>query len=108
MLEVGGQQVEFMLPEGPIVRQPVEGVLHGTGREARMAHPTAPLHVGEPGPGQHADVLGDGRKRHREALGELADAALTNGEASEDGAPRRVGERCKCGVEGIGWVNHMV
>ena len=101
MLEVGGQQVEFMLPEGPIVRQPVEGVLHGTGREARMANPTAPLHVGESGPGQHADMLGDGWKRHGEALGEFADAALTREEASEDRAPRRVGERREGGVEGI-------
>ena len=101
MLEVGGQLVEFMLPEGPIVRHPVEGVLHGTRREARMAHPTAPLHVGESGPGQHAHVLRHGRKRHGEALGELADAALTREEASEDRAPRRVGERREGGVEGI-------
>ncbi len=63
----------------------------------------------EPGALEHADVLGDGRQRHVEPAGELADGMIAGGEPGEDFAPGRIGEGGERDVESLhAMVNHLV
>ena len=56
---------------------------------------------------QHVDVLDDGRQRHRERLGELADRGRALAQPGDDRAPARVGEGTEGPVErGIGNGRH--
>ena len=53
------------------------------------------------GPFEHLDVLGDGRKRQLEGLGELVDVRFALGEPGQDRSTRRVGQRGEGLVEPI-------
>ncbi len=60
----------------------------------------AMLHGGhQPGRLEDAQVLEDGRQRHVERLGQLADRRPAAGQPRQHGAARRVGERAKHRVQ---------
>src|SRR5207244_12679122 len=94
--------MEALLPEAPIVLQPVRGVLEGTrlepaGPPLRLA--TARDQTGGPQP---PEVLGDRGKAHREGLGQLRDRRLARAEASKDRAPGGIGQGRDGSVEARG------
>ena len=49
---------------------------------------------------QHAEVLGDGRKRDVEGRGEFGNGGFAQCETSQNGAAGGVGERAEGGVQG--------
>jgi hypothetical protein len=57
---------------------------------------------------QYSQVFGNRRQRHVERLGQFSHAANAVGEASEDGAAGRIGQRGKREVERCVIFNHMV
>jgi len=63
----------------------------------------------QPGFLQRFDVLGGPGEGHVEGGGELADTALTSGEALENGPPGGIRQRVKHGVQMCALLfNHMV
>src|SRR5262245_48061564 len=96
------QTIETLLPDAPILLQPVGGVLEWT----RLEPAGPPLRLttagDQAGALQHLEVLGDGGQAHREGRGQLHDRDLTRGEAGEDRAPGGVGEGGEGGAEAIG------
>ena len=58
---------------------------------------------------EHPQVARDRRRRHLERGGQISDGSLAAGEALEDTAPDRIGQRREDGVEGAGSIlNHRV
>src|SRR6516165_8380484 len=97
LFEVVVHPVEARLPDGPVAVRPGRDLLQRC--RVQGARPVlgslAPYH--QPGPFQHLDVFGDGRKRHLERLGELVDSRPAFGETGKDRSPGRVGQ----GGEGL-------
>jgi hypothetical protein len=108
LFEVGCEHIELGLPELSVVRDPRERVAHRDSMERRSAHSTFLLYRCQSRALQHAHVLGDRRKRHRESRRKLADRAVAGGESCEDVAPSGIGESEERVVEGAGTVNHTV
>jgi hypothetical protein len=108
LFQVGREHVELGLPELSVVRDPRERIAHRHRMERSPAHSPFLLHRREPGALQHAYVLRDRRKRHRETRCELADRAIAGSEAREDVAPGGIGEGEEGGIESAGMVNHVV
>src|SRR5262245_53308023 len=91
--------LEAALPEPPIPLQPVGRILERLGLEVGGTE-LRPLLAGDQSRClEHLEVLRDGLDRDREAAGELAEAGVTLGEALQDRAPGRVGERGEGPVE---------
>lgn len=87
---------------------PLGGVPEWRGTKRGASHAAIAAHDGETGTLQHPHVLRDRGEGHVEPPGELADRLLAGGEAREDLAPRRIGERAERAVEGALMVNHSV
>jgi len=106
--QVRRQLIELECPESAVLLHPGRGVTHRCGDERGPPRATLALYACEAGTLEHAHVLGDGRERHREARGELADRAIAVRQARDDRAPRRIGQRGESGVERGMTVNHVV
>ena len=100
--------IELRFPESSIPLDPLECPAHRGGIDRGAPDAPTPFHRRAAGPLEHVDVLRDGRQRHVEASGELADRSVAEGEAGEDLAPRRVGERGEGRVQHERMVNHVV
>src|SRR5438876_7099175 len=97
LCEVVVHPVEAGLPDGPVLLGPGRDLLEWCGVEGARAVLGSLTPYDQPGPHQHLDVLGDGRKRHLERLGELVDGRPTFCETGQDRSPCRVGQ----GGEGL-------
>ncbi len=88
-----------LFPEFPIALEVLRGFGKRLGFEAARATLGACGVRNEAGALEHLEMLGDGGLAHREGLRELGDGCFAGGEASEDGAPRGIGEGGEGGVE---------
>lgn len=104
-----GQGVELSLPKASVAFDPFPGGSHGLRDEAAAPNPSVFRAGEEPGILQNPKVLRDGRERHVERLGQVADRGLSPRQSRQDttaGGIRQGGEgRVQCA---IGIVNHMV
>src|SRR6516225_7140394 len=93
LAEIVVEAIKAVVPKMPVVLEPLGSVLERPG--GNPAGPPLGLAAApdQPGALQHLQVLRDRGKAHCEGFGELADRGLARGEACEDRAPRRVGER---------------
>src|SRR3954471_15251834 len=96
------EPVHPRLPRPGAGLHPRDGVVERVG-----LHPARPPLRGaaahdEPRPLEHLQVPRDGREAHRQRLGELADRRLALGEAGQDRAARRIGERGEREAELVG------
>src|SRR5262249_13091932 len=96
------QTVETLLPEPPILLQPVAGVLERPGVEAAGPQLRLAAAGDQAGALQHLEVLGDGRQAHREGRGQLHDRDIAGSEAGKDRAPGGVGEGGEGSAETVG------
>src|SRR5208283_3198650 len=87
------EAIEALLPETPIVLQPVGRVLEWTGLELARAPLRLTSTRDQAGAFQNLEMLGDGGKAHREGLSQLRYRGLARGEAGQNRAPGGVGER---------------
>jgi len=106
--QIRRELIELELPELPVAFDPGRRLPHRRGDEGSTTDATLLLDAREPRALEHADVLGYRGEAHVEPRRELADRPVTGGEASENRAPRRIGERAEGGVESRLLVNHMV
>src|SRR6185312_7971222 len=108
-LEVIVEAVEPLLPEPPIVVEPLVDALEGS-RFEPAGPPLRRAAAGDqPGIFQHFQMLRDRGSADFERSGELADGGLAKGETRENRAPRRVGEGEERGAEAVGHLdNHLV
>src|SRR5579863_5430448 len=102
------EAIEPLFPVSTIVFEPIDSILQWR----RLQPAGAPLRVtstcDEPATLQDLEVPGDGGQRYVERLGEIVDGCLSRGEAREDGAPRRIGERGERDAELIGGCHRFV
>src|SRR5215468_2973804 len=93
LFEVVVHPVKAGLPDGPVTFSPGRDLFQWCRVQGARSvlGSLAPHH--QPGPFQHLDVFGDGRKRHLERLSELVDGRPAFGETGEDRSPGRVGQR---------------
>ena len=95
------EALEVRVPDGPILLEP--GV--GFAKRLPVEPPGPPLGIlsngDEPRPLENFQVFGDRGLADREWFRELRDRCLAAREASQNGAPRRIGEREKRGIEAI-------
>src|SRR6516165_5949896 len=100
--EIVVEAIKAVIPKMPVLLEPLGSVLERPG--SNPAGPPLGLAAApdQPGPLQHLQVLGDCWKAHCKGFGELADRGFAPGEACEDRAPRRIGERGVGGTEVIG------
>jgi hypothetical protein len=97
------------LPESAVLGDPGGGVLHGRGYEAAAMDSAINLAFEKAGGFEYAEMLGNGRERNAEGLGELRHGGFPKSKTSEDGAAGGIGESAEGGVErAVGIVNHMV
>ena len=96
------EAIELFGPETAIAFEPVRRVAERRGVDPAAAPLRFAVARDQTGALQHLQVLGDGRQGHLEGMGELADRGLAEGEAGQDGPPRRVGESGKGGAERVG------
>src|SRR2546423_11843723 len=82
--EVVVHPVEAGLPDGPVLLRPGRDLFERGGVERTGSVLGALTPSDQPGPFQHLDVLGDGRERQLERLGELLDSSLTPCENGQD------------------------
>src|SRR5262249_26073396 len=73
------QAVETLLPETPVLLQPVGGVLERTGFEPAGPQLRFTAAGDQTGPLQRLEVLGDGGQAHGEGRGQLHDRGLARG-----------------------------
>jgi hypothetical protein len=91
------------------VVEPVERPRERGAREVHAVQPPVALAHHEPRALEHAHVPRDGRRRHLERLGELADGGRAGRKALQHMAASGVGERREHGVERVDvTINHMV
>jgi len=85
-------------------------VLHGSRVERAPHRPADLLALDEAGPGEDAEVLQDGRERHRERCGDLARRpSAAHAQHVENCPSRRIGEGREGAIERRRLkVNHMV
>jgi len=88
-----------LVPEPAVALDPLGGAAKRRAHEAAPAHAAVALDPGQSRSLQDANVLGDRGEGDREVAGQLADRGLAAGEAGEDGAAGRVGERGEGPVE---------
>ena len=93
------EPIEALLPDVPVGHGPFGHVLE----RLRLDPARSPLRLAaahdQPGPLQHAQVLGHGRHAHVEGLRQLGDRALAHRQPGENRAAGRVGERGKRGAQ---------
>ena len=107
--EVLRELIELKIPKLPIVLDPLGGLPHRCGDERRASHTAISADVGESCALEHANVLRDGRERHVEARGELADRPLAAGEPRYERPSCGISEGAEGAVEaGRVLVNHVV
>jgi len=113
-LLIGGLQkllqgVELSFPKLLIVVDPGSSVLQRSWCEPAPVEASVNFASQQTAGFQNAQVLGNRRKRHLEGCCERFDSSFAGTEASQDSAPRGIGE---CGERGIqrslGIVNHTV
>src|SRR5579872_844829 len=96
------ETIETLLPETPIVFDPLGGILE----RARLEPARTPLRLApardEPRALQYLEMLGNRGKAHLEGLGEFGDRGLAGREAREDRATSGIGKRCEGRAELIG------
>jgi hypothetical protein len=93
------QSVEGLFPERAMLRDPVGGGGERFRIEATAVDASFASALQETGVFENSQVFRDGGQRHIEGLREVGDAGFSKREASEDGAPRRVGESRERSVE---------
>ena len=91
------EAVESVLPQRAVLGDPTLGPFQAAGLEAARAHPTDLLGPDHAAVLQDLDVLHDGRERHGERLGEVADRDRAPAQPLDHRATRRVGQ----GPEGV-------
>jgi hypothetical protein len=92
-VEKSGEALDARAPEGLVLGDPVDERLEAGGFGAVIDVATDATISYEAGAAQGGEVLGDGWLRDGEARGNLGDAGFAVGEAFEDGATGRIGER---------------
>jgi hypothetical protein len=97
--EVGGEQVELVLPETAIAIDPLHRVAQRLDLERSASRASLALNAREASALQHADVLRDRHKRDVIARRELADGVRPRGEPAQNVAPRGIGEGSERRVE---------
>src|SRR3989440_363147 len=108
-LEIPVQRLQTCLPECSVVIDPLPGLREGTGLEPAPGLPAAAPAAHQPCLFEDLDVLRDGRERHREGCGELAERQLPRGEARQDRPAGGVREGVEDVVElGDRTLNHLV
>jgi hypothetical protein len=100
--------VELEFPKRAIAFDPFQRGSHWRRGESRSSCAAVATDGCEAGAFEDADVFRDGRERHVEPRGELADRLVARGQTGKDLAPRWVGQRGEGRVELRGMVNHMV
>src|SRR5215475_11367873 len=91
--EVAVHLVEAGLPDGPVLLGPGRDLLQTCGVESAWPVLGSLALYDQSRPLQHLDVLGDGRKRQVERLGELVDIRFPLGEPGQDRPACRAGQR---------------
>src|SRR5687768_3443456 len=94
--------VEAYVPEAAVPLQPLRCVPERLAAQPRRPQLRGAGALDETGALEHAQVLRDGLDAHRERLRQLADRRLAVGQAREDRAARRVGERGEGPAELVG------
>jgi hypothetical protein len=97
--EIPGEPVEPPLPEPAVPFDPPGGLTHRVRHQPAAPRPSIPLANDQSRPLQDAEVLRDGRKRHREGLRQLGDGGLALCEPVQDRPARGVGQRAEGRVE---------
>src|SRR5262249_44914614 len=101
LVQIVIQAIEALLPETAIVFQPVAGILE----RARPKPAGPPLRLAtagdQTGALEHLEMLRNGRKAHRERVGQLRDRCLARGEARKDRTPSGIGEGGGSGAQAI-------
>jgi hypothetical protein len=100
LAEVSVEGLELRFPELPVVRDPPGGARERRGRQPAVMDPAVARARDQAGVLENAKVLGNGRQRDVERLGELGHGRLAVGEARHHRAPGGIGERAKRRVEG--------
>src|SRR5688500_458599 len=99
----GGQQVVqasvALVPVGAVVGQPRRGLLQRFRLEMAEAHRALPGAGDQPGQLEHLEVLGDGRLRHVEQLGQSGDVGVLPAQLREDRAASPVGQSAEHEIE---------
>lgn len=101
-LENGIQALEITFPDFAVAFEPVADFGKGLGFDAARAALGVAAAGDKAGAFEDAKVLGDGRLRHVEGLGEFVDRGIAENQAGQDSAARGVGESGEGGVESVG------
>src|SRR5215468_8284599 len=99
LAEVAVEAAEAALPVAAVALGPLRYLAQRLGLQAAGARLSAPAAAHESRALEHLQMLGDRGLAHGEGAGQLHNTRLARGEAREDGAPRRVGERGESVVE---------
>src|SRR5262245_60137469 len=93
LFDVTFERVEALLPEAPVLRDPV--LRAGERRRIEPIHTALgdPAHFDDTGLAQHTQVLGDRRLGHTKVTGELARRLLSAREPVDDPSPGRIRQR---------------
>ena len=92
--------IEAFAPEALVAVEPFIGFRHRFGAKPAGDRAAALVARDQPGIRQHVEMLHHRRQRHRERFGQRADReAVGLAQASEQSAPRLVGERGEGAVE---------
>jgi hypothetical protein len=101
-LQIILQAIEPLFPQPAIFAQPVVDILERDRLDLARPHLRIAAARDQTGMLQHLEMLGDGRQAHRERFGQFRYRGLSEREAGEYGAPRRIGESGKGGAEAVG------
>ena len=99
MIEIVGQPVELLFPVQPVPLDPGRGLAHRPSDEPAAPHAPVAAPADEPGALEHPQMLGNRGQAHGEWPRQFSDGRFAGGEARDDRAAGRVGERGERGVE---------